>query len=325
MNAEKPAGKNGHLGKKILYGLVIALSVLIIVVNAALIVGVWAVEQPVSELAVATLQLVENSAKVMQTHTARVDESLEKLQARATVVSVAAEGLRESVGDKGLILTLLPQAREQELADSAESLRDTFGGIRDSVTRGVALYRAINRLPFVNLPTLDDDPAEELATSVDATRSEADSLVARIAEYRAGQAEKVERIEEAATALEDRIQQARDRVARVDSRMAALEARAIALQGTVVNTLTLAAIILSLLLAFVIWTQIEMIRQYSARWGRLGEEQVPQPSASQVLPATAASVPAVSAAAPKPAAKKPKSSRKPPATKKQKRQPAKKK
>jgi hypothetical protein len=302
MNSEKPAGQNQHLGKKILYGVVIALCVLVIVVNAALIIGVWAVEQPLSELAVATLQFVENTASVMQTYTASVDEVLENLQARTTVITVAAGRLGQSVADQGLILTLLPEEREQELGESTDSVRGTFGGVRESISRGVELYRAINRLPFVSLPTLDQDPVEELATSVDETRSGAEALRLSIAEYRSGQAEKIEKVEEAAAALGERIQRARDRVAMVDNRMAALEAGAVALQSKVVVVLATTAAILTLLLAFVIWTQVEMIRQYTERWGRLGQTQIPEPAAAKPsLPAVATAEMAVGG--PKPAEK----------------------
>ena len=53
--------KNSHLGKKFFYGFVITLSSLVLLLCLVGVIGVWVVERPLSDAAVTTMKVVENS------------------------------------------------------------------------------------------------------------------------------------------------------------------------------------------------------------------------------------------------------------------------
>lgn len=267
--------KNTHLGRKILYALVIVMSGLIIFLNVAGIIGVWTVGRMINNATVTVFKIVENSAKDIQAATQKVDEVLERLQARTTEITDATQKISQNVTDKGLVLVLLPEEREQQLTENISSVRDTFGGIKESFTKAVELYRSIDEMPFVNLPSLSKDQLEKIEESVGQTQSQAETLRSEIADFRSGAADKIDKVESAANRLGETIQRGRDRVAQVNSKMAKLEAFSIRLQHDIPVVFNIIFVILSLLFAFVIWTQVEMIRQYATRWRFLGQDEKP--------------------------------------------------
>jgi hypothetical protein len=78
---------NAHVGKKVLYTIVILMSCLLILLSAAGVIGVWLVERPLSDTAVALLQIVEDTTVTARAATGRVDQGLVKLQGVTNTVS----------------------------------------------------------------------------------------------------------------------------------------------------------------------------------------------------------------------------------------------
>ena len=265
---------NAHVGKKILYTIVILLSSLLILLSVAGIIGVWLVERPLSDTAVAVLSVVEESTVTVRAATDRVDQALVKLQGITTQVQDASQQLSQNVTDKGLVLVLLPEEQEQNLAETAGSVKDTFTNIRAAIGNAQDLYRSINRLPFVSLPGLDENQVEAIATSVDKTQELVENLRTDIADFRSGVSNKVDKLTGTADQLNKEISQIRDRLEQLDTRLAALGDLAIRLQQVIPGVLMALAIILSLIFAFLIFTQVEVIRLYVSRWRQLGKSQV---------------------------------------------------
>jgi uncharacterized phage infection (PIP) family protein YhgE len=163
-------------------------------------------------------------------------------------------------------MTLLPAEKEQELAETAASVRDTYNSIRESIAQVLDLYRSIDRIPFVNLPGLSDDQMENIESSLTQTQAQVEALRSQIADLRAGVAGPIDRIQTTANLLTEEIGQARDAITQLDIKLAALEALSIRLQDTIRGVLTGIAVILSLIFAFLIFTQVELIRLYVERW-----------------------------------------------------------
>ena len=276
---------NSHLGKKILYGLVIALCSLMLLLSVTGIIGVWLVERPVSDAAVTLLNVVENSTKVIRTATGRVDQTLAALEAKTAEISDSSNQLSQNVTDKGLVLVLLPEEKEQQLVGTASSVRDTFTGIRESITNGLDLYRSINRMPFVSLPGLSDDQMDKLESSVTQTQALAETLRLEMANFRSGVTGTIDKVTGAANLLNKEIIKVQDELAQLDSSLAALEALSIRLQQVIPGILLIIAVIISMLFAYLIFTQVEVIRLYVDRWRRLGQPQVVLPIDTLAQPA----------------------------------------
>jgi uncharacterized phage infection (PIP) family protein YhgE len=274
MNTEK----NTNLVKKVVFSLVIGLSALIILLSVIGVIGVWIVERPVSETAVAVLEVIENTTGVLRQSGGRADQSLATLEARTMDIADASQQISQNVTDKGLVMTLLPAEKEQELAQTAASVRDTYNGIRESIAQVLDLYRSIDQIPFVNLPSLSADQMDKIETSLTETQTQVEALRAQIADLRAGVARPIDRIQATSNLLTEEIGQARDAIAQLDSKLAALEAFSIRLQEIIRRVLTGIAVILSLIFAFLIFTQVEVIRLYVGRWRLLENTLATVPS-----------------------------------------------
>jgi hypothetical protein len=265
---------DSYLGKKILYGFVIGLSGLILLFCLAGIIGVWVVERPLSDATVTLLRVVENSTKVVRTATSGVDQTLAALQVKTTEISDASNQLSQNVTDKGLVLVLLPEEKEQQLVETASSIRDTYTGIRESIVKGLDLYRSINRIPFVSLPGLSDDQMEKIDSSMAQIQTLVETLRSGMADIRAGVTGAIDKVTGAADLLTNEIIKIQDVLAQLDSSLAALEALSIRMQQVIPGILLAIAVILSLIFAYILFTQVEVIRLYVARWRLLGQPQV---------------------------------------------------
>lgn len=280
MNSEN----NTHLGKKILYSLVIGMSGLILLVSLAGIIGVWVVERPIADAAVSVLKVVENSSQVIRQANSRVDQTLAALEEKTTDIANSSQQLSQNVNDKGLVMVLLPEEKEQQLTETADSVRDTYSGIRESIANGLDLYRSINRIPFVSLPGLSDDQVEKLESGIAQTQALVTTLRSGIADIRSGVTGAIDKVSATANLLIEEIQRARDASAQVDSSLAALEALSVRLQQVIPGILVIIAVILSLIFVFLIFTQVEVIRLYIDRWRLLGRPQEMLPAETLAQP-----------------------------------------
>ncbi len=177
--------------------------------------------------------------------------------------------IAQNVTDKGLVLTLLPEEREQNLVESATAVKDTFQGIQESITSAVDLYRSIDSLPFVNLPGPGEDQLNKIANSVEQTQAMVGTLRTSIVDFRSGVTDKVDLVTNAASTLNSEIQSIRDQLSQLNSKMIALSEFATRVQQSISGILIIIAVILTLLMAFVIFTQVEVIRLNIGRWQAL--------------------------------------------------------
>lgn len=263
---------NSYLGKKILYGVVITLSSVAILLCLAGIIGVWVAKGPLGDAAVNALKVVENSSVFLRQSVSQVDTTLKVLQAKTAEIADASEQISQNVTDQGLVKVLLPETQEQTLAEALNSVQDIYNGIRESIAKGLDLYRSINRIPFVSLPGMSDDQMEKIDSTMTQIESKIEALRSAIADFRSGVATKIEKVIEAVKLVNNEISQVRDLLIQLDSKLAALEALAIRLQQVIPGALLAFAVLLTLVLAFLIFTQVEVIRLYVSHWKLLNPE-----------------------------------------------------
>jgi hypothetical protein len=265
--------KTTHLGRKILYSAVIGMSGLILLFSMIGILAVWLVQGPLSDAAVSLLHVVESSARVGRVSVGRVDQALAALQAQVTDVVDASSQISQNVTDKGLVLVLLPEEKELQLVETAGSIRDTYQGLRESIALGLDMYRSLNRLPFVSLPGPDEAQMDRIETSLNGLQASVKALRTEIAGFRSGVTKRVDKVTQAASLLNNEIARIRDDLAQLDSKLAGLEVLSIRVQKMIPGLFIIVAVLLTLMLAFLIFTQVEVIRLYLNRWRRLGDLQ----------------------------------------------------
>jgi len=262
-----------HVGKKILYTTVIILSALVILLSAAGIIGVWIVKRPLSDTTVALFSVVEKSSKVIRSSTGQVDQVLGVLETQTTKIAEATDQLSQSVTDKGLALVLLPEEQEAQLVETAGTLRDTYQGIQDTLANGLELYRSINSIPFINLPGLSPDQLSTIENTLLDIQEVVRTLRSEIMKFRSGVTDSIDLLTETTKELESDLKNLRAELARLDTNLATLEDLSVRMQDMIPGAILAISMILTLILAFLIFAQVEVIRLYLNRWQLLAQPQ----------------------------------------------------
>jgi hypothetical protein len=266
-----------HIGRKIWYSIAILLSVLILLLSIVGLIGTWSVQRSLSNLTVTLLVAVENTAGGLQQATGRIDEGIVEVRGISEEVSDIASQISQNVENRGLVALLLPEEKEQQLEGAVRSIDETLSSIVDVITAGLTLYGSIDQLPFVDLPKPSQTELEAVQQSVQETQAEIDALLQSIQVFRTGVATEIDKITDAADRIAGEMDSLSRELAALDSDLAAVQDFADRMQSTVPVLFSLGAVLISVLLLYGGFTQVEMIRVYIVRWrdleaGRANEE-----------------------------------------------------
>lgn len=280
MSDQKPQ----HIGSTVLYGIVITLSVLVIIFSSLGVIGIWIIQQPLSEAVVSFVVLVEETASLGQQITIKVDSIIERAEEITTNISKASYELSGEVTDRGVVMVLLPEENELQLTDTINSAQETFAEIRAVIDNTLNLYQTVNNIPFVNLPGLSEDQLDGIAVSINETSEKVANLKAEIQAFRDGITERIDLVADATTQLTAEIDGVRSGLARLDITLAEVEALAQHLIVIIPGILIGSALVLTIFFTFIIYTQVEVIRLYTLRWKQLGSELVIEEENLQIEP-----------------------------------------
>jgi uncharacterized phage infection (PIP) family protein YhgE len=261
-------------GRRIWYGIAMFLSGLILLLSVVGIAGIWITEHALANTIVQIFDAVGDVTVNLQQVTKGVDQKLESIQTASNFISTAADKLSQNVTDKGLILLLLPEEQEQNLASLSSSLKDTAGTMRDTVSAGLSIYHTIDRLPFVSLPAPSQDQVDKIGSSIGEIQSAVDSLRTDITVFRSGITNRIDKVVAGADFLTSRVGQARDQLANLNARFAIIQESLDQWQNMALTALVIAACLITLFLGWVIYSQVEVLRLYGQRWKAAGQNSV---------------------------------------------------
>ena len=253
------------MARKIWHTIAIVLSVLVLLSSVAAVAGTWVAHRALTDLSLAAFGLVEDTAIGLRQAGERMDRSLVEMQTAAAEIAQAAALVGPNVADKGLIAALLTEEQEQALLEGARSVGETVATIRDLLTTGVELYQTIDRLPFVTLPTPSQEEIAQIEQSIADSRARAEELERNTLALRTGVSAEIGKLEQAALGLNERLDASRAGLATLDADLAGLQDLTIRLQTVVPNLLTAIAVVLTLFLVYVIYSQVEVIRVHVQR------------------------------------------------------------
>jgi methyl-accepting chemotaxis protein len=260
-------GKTGH---RIWYGVAIFLSALVLLLSVAGIAGVWITERILADTIVQVLQSVDNVTGSLRMAAEGVDQKLESMQSAAIYISTAADRVSQNVTDQGLVKLLLPEEETQKLATLSTSVTETIGTLLDTLSSSLAIYQSIDQLPFINLPSPSQDQVDEIEASIGEIQSTVDNVQAAITSFRSGASDQINKIVDLVDGLSLKLGQVRDLLANLDARLAILQETLVQLQTTLVRILVLVSILFTLFLAWVIYSQVVVLRLYAQRWKASG-------------------------------------------------------
>jgi len=259
-----------HLGRKIWYGLGIAFCVLVIFISVVGVPGIWVVGNRLSAVTGQTLVVVENTAGGLSTIVVQIDQEVAGLEETATAISEATNQLSQDVTDKGLILTLLPEEREQKLVAQAEELQQNLNSVGEALKGGLELYQSIDSLPFVSLPKPEPQTVASLEQTIVDIQSTIEEIIQVTQDFRAGVSGEIGKVTGLLEYITATLTETRQNLAQLHSNLEALQSLAAALRSKLPFVFTLSSILVNLFLVWLIYTQVEIIRLYVQRWQGLG-------------------------------------------------------
>ncbi len=256
----------GKTGRKIWYGIAIFLSSLMIVLSLAGIVGVWYTQGALSTSIVKLLDSLSNITGNIRTTIQSVDQKLASLQEISSSISTASDTLSQQVADEGLIKLLLPEEQVQKLTDTFASVKEAVSTLQELMTSVKTIYQTIDSLPFIDLPNLSQEQIDKFTNSVNTVQTALGELTNAITAFRAGASEQIGKVKLAADQFTARLGESRSNLTELDTLLANIQSILSQLQQVVVVALFLLALFGTLFLAWVSYTQVEVIRLYVLRW-----------------------------------------------------------
>lgn len=271
----------------------IVLCSLVLLLTLCGVVGVWVTNSIASNFVIDVSVGVESSAQAVQRAVLRLDTGIENLRGEVQQVSQAVSQVSQNVADEGLVRTLLPESTEQRITNSASGVIDTLVGIRDSLSAARDLYRSVNRIPGINLPTPSDEVTQNVSARMDEVRADVQELRSEIAAVRARQAGAIERVNVITTRIDTRLNTMQDGLNQLNAGLTNVQTGAQQVRRTVPTLFTIGAFLVTLIQIWVILTQVIVIRMM---WQTLKKPQTPDstpaaPSAPSEPPAQPPSKP----------------------------------
>jgi hypothetical protein len=278
--------KSKHTGRKVWYGVAIALSVIVLVISAVGVIGTWILEPKISNATVTLLGTVGEAAGGVRELITQVDQPLGEIQNISSAVSTVSAEVSQEVLDQGILKILLPEEQEQKVVQLVTTVEDTFNSIRSVLSSVIKIYRTIDLIPGINLPKPEEGELQNLSDSIGQVQATIEELRQKTSEIRAGVAEKVSVVTDIANQVTQKVDDTRSKLAALDTKLATLQETVAILQQTLPTILIIIAIFLTLFLSYVVYTQVEMIRLYVQRWHLLNDSLTPiePPAEAELAP-----------------------------------------
>jgi hypothetical protein len=263
---------------RIFAGLTVFLCAVVLLISLVTVIGTWVGGRAASNAALQLLDGIDKTAGTARTVIARVNTGVAQARDEVSSLEAVTAQIGQNVNDKGLVLTLLPPGREDALTAKVQQFVDDFNAVRDVIVSTVELYRTVNALPFVNLPKPESEKLQTAADFAAEVVSTAQALKDRIVEFRSNAAGVVSRVTDTITRVKDQLNKIEADLNTVDAQLLAVQTRVAQLRKAIPIAITVAMILITLLAAWVAYTQITVMR---GAWRRL---RMPDDSPVATLP-----------------------------------------
>jgi cob(I)alamin adenosyltransferase len=250
-----------------------AISVAVLLIGLVLfgIFGVWLVERRATEIALKGFGLVESAVGIVDAGVARTDDLIatSRTEVRQASETIAAVGARAEANSP--VLSALNERLETRLAPRIAQIQQALAPVRDAVGAIGNAVSLVSALPMMaehapRLAALDEtfQRLEELSADTSQFRSTLRALV--VARANDLPAETVATLNGLTQRIDTRLGEVQANVQAVRADIVALQVRLDARKSRVLFVFNLMALLATLMLAWLLYTQIVVIRYH---WGRV--------------------------------------------------------
>ncbi len=260
----------------------IALAVLFIGLSLFGVFGAWFVDRKATDVALKGFGLIEIGVGVVDAGVGRVNDLIaasrtEVRQASETIIAAGAQAQANSP-----VLSALNERLETSLAPRIAQMQQVLAPVRDAVGNVANAVSLLNSLPMMadrapRLATLDEtfNRLEEL--SADATQLRG-TLRAMAAQKGDATAETIATLNGLAQRIDTRLSEAQANVQAVRADVTALQVRLDKRKSQLLLVFNLLALLSTLMLAWILYTQVVVIQHHWARMRPARPNRSPAPT-----------------------------------------------
>ena len=254
--------------KKIGRIIVFIVAVLFIVLSIGGIVGAWWVNSVASNVTLKAFSVVETGVGIVDTGVGRVETLIqtgrtEVQQAEETVVTIAG-----NLQANHPVLTALSERLETRLGPTVDKIQEAMAPVRDALGTVSNAVSIANSIPFIQERAPRLEKIDTAFSRLGEMSADAQQLRSTLREAAAGQADQL--TQETATTLtnltsrvDTRLAEVETAVQEVQTEIQALQARLETLKSRLLLIYDLAALAATLLLLWVIYSQVVVIRHHA--------------------------------------------------------------
>jgi hypothetical protein len=236
-----------------------AISVLVILLNLALITFLWIVQDDVSATAVSIFTEVDNIAQVIRNGIGRVEPEVRNLRRLIGQVETASDEIAQNVSEEGIILRLLPETAVDSLTASSQSLRENFIAVYDLLEATSDILLALDKIPFVAIPERGLSTVATLQVSMEEIAGQVELLKSNIIDVRSEASARISQVTNAAVFLGTEADQFHADLIQIDTDLDSIQISVRKYQRLTRPVVLTSVIILSLLSIWIVYSQVVVI------------------------------------------------------------------
>jgi predicted PurR-regulated permease PerM len=241
--------------------LVIAVCAVVLVISVVIVFGTWSFVSKASTTVVELLTTVEKTALTVGNALDRVTLRLDQAHGIAQEFQSTTLQISQNVKDQGIILTLLPLVKDQQLKDAVQSIQDTFAGLKDTLGTFASWVDTIRKIPFLGMVGLDTSLIQNIGDKIAGLQATAEKITSSAAQIRAQAAGGVEKVSTAVGNFDAQLTDINSSLTQVRSQVEAVQTTAGQLKSVIPTLFTTFAFLITLFLAWVIYSQIVLLRR----------------------------------------------------------------
>ena len=246
--------------KRVLTVTTIILCGLVILLSAAGVIGAWAATGKIIDAGTRLITAAEKAAVAVQIGLESIDNGLGRLEEDMQTIEDATAQLSQNISDKGLVMVLLPPAREEKLITTIAAIDDALTGVEQMVSSLIDTLIFIDSIPFVDVPKPEPEVMASMAAKVEKLNTSIDNVNARIQEARDNSAGAAQRVSDAVGEINNDIAAVRSEVDNRSEQVAATQESLASIKNTFPTWIYASALLITLILGWVIYTQILIIQ-----------------------------------------------------------------
>jgi hypothetical protein len=235
------------------------ISVLVILLNLALITFLWIVQDDVSATAVSIFTEVDNIAQIIRNGIGRVEPEVRNLRRLIGQVETASDEIAQNVSEEGIILRLLPETAVDSLTASSQSLRENFIAVYDLLEATSDILLALDKIPFVAIPERGLSTVATLQVSMEEIAGQVELLKSNIIDVRSEASARISQVTNAAVFLGTEADQFHADLIQIDTDLDSIQISVRKYQRLTRPVVLTSVIILSLLSIWIVYSQVVVI------------------------------------------------------------------